>query len=361
MNPKLENLWEEVRELTLGTTPQIDRLHTPPTPLQFLRHYLSQNKPFILSASSATTLQWPATTLWTSTSYLLHTLSSSTVSLHLTPSGQADSLTPHPSNPKSLCFASAHVQRTLFSDAVDAINASNKKDLSTGFVAYAQQQNDCFRGEYGALAGECDSDVAWATEAIGGLPEAVNLWIGNELSETSFHKDHYENVYAVVTGEKHFVLLPPTDVHRMYIREYPAAKYIYSEETGEFKLEIENPLRHVPWCSVNPYPLPENLEKEMSKFPLYYNGPKPFEVTVKAGEILYLPSMWFHHVRQTPDSRGLTIAVNYWYDMQFDIKYAYFNFLQSLPAPQEPTSHNPLTNENASDEDENNREESAFL
>ncbi|KAK9049256.1 hypothetical protein SSX86_031777 [Deinandra increscens subsp. villosa] len=356
MNPNLENLWEEVRELSLGTTPQIERLHTPPTPLQFLRHYLSQNKPFILSASVATTLQWPATTLWTSTTYLLRALASSTVSLHLTPTGQADSLTPHPSNPNSLCFASAHVQRTSFSDAIDAINASNR---SEGFVAYAQQQNDCFREEYGALAGDCDSHVSWATEAIGGLPDAVNLWIGNDLSETSFHKDHYENLYAVVTGEKHFVLLPPTDVHRMYIREYPAAKYNYSQETEEFKLELENPLRTVPWCSVNPYPLAENKEKEMSEFPLYYNGPKPFEVTVKAGEILYLPSMWFHHVRQTPDNRGLTIAVNYWYDMQFDIKYAYFNFLQSLPAPK--TSQNPLTKENVRDGDEKHREESAIL
>lgn len=60
------------------------------------------------------------------------------------------------------------------------------------------------------------------------------------------------------------------------------------QETGEFKLEPENPVRYVPWCSVNPYPLPENKEKEMTKFPLYHNGPKPFEVTVKAGEILYL-------------------------------------------------------------------------
>lgn len=47
--------------------------------------------------------------------------------------------------------------------------------------------------------------------------------------------------------------------------------------------------------------------------------------------------MWFHHVRQSPDSRGRTIAVNYWYDMQFDIKYAYFNFLQSIPYS---SSHN---------------------
>lgn len=99
-----------------------------------------------------------------------------------------------------------------------------------GFVAYAQQQNDCFRSEYLELRDDCDEEIEWATEAFGGdLPEAVNLWIGNEFSETSFHKDHYENLYAVVTGEKHFVLLPPTDVHRMYIREYPAAQYSYSK------------------------------------------------------------------------------------------------------------------------------------
>lgn len=161
----------------------------------------------------------------------------------------------------------------------------------------------------------------------------MNLWIGNELSVTSFHKDHYENLYAVITGEKHFLLLPPTDVHRMYIRNYPAAQYSYSQDSGEFKLELEDPVRYVPWCSVDPYPSPENREMERSKFPLYFDGPKPFEVTVKAGDILYLPSMWFHHVRQNPDSRGRTIAINYWYDMQFDIKYAYFNFLQSIPHP----------------------------
>lgn len=98
-----------------------------------------------------------------------------------------------------------------------------------GCVGYLQQQNDCFRSEYEALSQDCDSDFAWATEAFGCLPEAVNLWIGNELSETSFHKDHYENIYAVVSGEKHFLLLPPTDVHRMYIREYLAAEYHYSQ------------------------------------------------------------------------------------------------------------------------------------
>ncbi|KAH0642776.1 hypothetical protein KY289_033750 [Solanum tuberosum] len=319
----IQNLWQEVRDLTLGTSTQINHLSTPPTPLQFLRDYVSPNKPCLISNAVN---HWPATTLWQSTHYLTNTLSSSTVSLHLTPTGRADALSPNPISPSSLCFASAEVKHLPFPDALTRVLESEMD-----YVGYLQQQNDCFRSEYGALSEDCDSDFGWASEAFGCLPEAVNLWIGNELSETSFHKDHYENIYAVVSGEKHFLLLPPTDVHRMYIREYPAAVYHYSQDTGKFSLELEEPVRNVPWCSVNPYPSPELKEKEMTKFPFYFNGPRPFEVTVKAGEILYLPSMWFHHVKQSPDSRGLTIAVNYWYDMRFDIKYAYFNFLQSLP------------------------------
>lgn len=182
----------------------------------------------------------------------------------------------------------------------------------------------------------------------------MNLWIGNQHSRTSFHKDHYENLYAVVTGEKHFLLLPPTDVHRLYIREYPAATYTYSKDTGEFDLELEKPTRYVPWCSVDPYPSPETMDDEMAKFPLYFNGPRPFECTVKAGEVLYLPSMWFHHVSQSADDGGLTIAVNYWYDMQFDIKYAYFNFLQSIQyrSTPSPMLHDKLSEETDSAPDD---------
>ncbi|CAI9095024.1 OLC1v1030877C2 [Oldenlandia corymbosa var. corymbosa] len=325
----IENLWEEVRELSLGsTTYQIDHLTSPPTPLQFLRDYISPNKPCLISNSVN---HWPALSRWSSTHYLKKTLSSSTVSVHLTPNGRADSLTPHRDNSSSLVFASAHVEKMPFPVALEMVSQSDTcSGKGSNCVAYLQEQNDCFRNEYFDLSQDCDDHIPWASEALGCLPEAVNLWIGNEFSVTSFHKDHYENLYAVISGEKHFVLLPPTDVHRMYIREYPSAQYHYSRDTGDFKLELKEPKRYVPWCSVDPYPSFEEKGRDMSRFPLYYKGPKPFEVTVKAGQVLYLPSMWFHHVSQRPDSRGLTVAVNYWYDMRFDIKYAYFNFLQSI-------------------------------
>ncbi|XP_061341761.1 lysine-specific demethylase JMJ32 [Gastrolobium bilobum] len=342
MKDEIETLWREVRELSLGNSRKIERLETPPTPLEFLRDFINPNKPFIISN---TINHWPALSSWPHHSYLAGKLSSATVSVHLTPTGHADALSPLPSSSSSssLCFASAHVQRMLFPDALRLISSSQPPQL----VAYAQHQNDCFRSEYSSLAADCDPHISWATEALGSMPEAVNLWIGNQHSQTSFHKDHYENLYAVVTGEKHFLLLPPTDVHRLYIRHYPAATYTYSLDTGEFDLELEKPTRYVPWCSVDPYPSPETMDDEMSKFPLYFNGPPPFECTVKAGEILYLPSMWFHHVRQSTDDGGLTIAVNYWYDMQFDIKYAYFNFLQSIHYRLTPR---PMMNEKLSDE-----------
>lgn len=54
-----------------------------------------------------------------------------------------------------------------------------------------------------------------------------------------------------------------------------------------------------------------------------------YTVTVNEGETLYLPSLWYHHVQQTHGC----IAVNYWYDMQYDIKYNYYQMVSSLLSP----------------------------
>eukprot|EP00250_Pteridium_aquilinum_P018370 c24056_g1_i1 orf=414-1844(-) len=221
-------------------------------------------------------------------------------------------------------FVTAHVERVPFPTALDLILHSK---IGRG-IAYAQEQNGCFLSEYSALAADAETHLPWATEAFGSLPEAVNLWIGNEKAVTSFHKDHYENLYAVIAGEKHFTLLPPTDVHRLSIRKYPIAHYV--KHKGGFSVEKEEPVKFVPWASVDPYPPSEVASEAESCFPEYFSGPRPFTCTLRAGEILYLPSMWFHHVRQSPDTEGRTIALNFWYDMQFDVKYAYFNFLESL-------------------------------
>ncbi|KAL6844788.1 hypothetical protein ACP4OV_025447 [Aristida adscensionis] len=339
MERAVRELWAESRDL-LGLHPPspdaaaeaVPRADLPPTPLAFLRDHVSPGRPLLVSA--AATRHWPAASLWPTASYLADALRSTAVSLHLTPDGRADALAPHPrpGAGASRCFASAHVRRVAFPAAARLIRAS---DPAAGLVAYAQQQDDCLRGEYAAVAGDVDAHVPWASEALGCLPDAVNLWVGNARSVTSFHKDHYDNIYAVVSGEKHFLLLPPAEHHRLYVRDYPAARYVAADAEQEpegknhprLTLELEEPGRMVPWSSVDPCPA---SPEEAAAFPLYFDGPPPIRCTVRAGEMLYLPSMWFHHVSQSPGPNGLTIAVNYWYDMQFDIKYAYFNFLRSI-------------------------------
>lgn len=44
-------------------------------------------------------------------------------------------------------------------------------------------------------------------QVFGGKPEAINLWIGDERSVTSFHKDHFENMYGVIRGTKVCIVL----------------------------------------------------------------------------------------------------------------------------------------------------------
>lgn len=75
------------------------------------------------------------------------------------------------------------------------------------------------------LLPDVEPQLEFAAAAFGCAPEAVNLWIGDERSTTTFHKDHYENLYAVLRGKKVFHLLPPTDVYRMGLQLYPAAQY----------------------------------------------------------------------------------------------------------------------------------------
>lgn len=230
MAKEIEKLWREVRELSLGT--KIDRLDSPPSPVKFLRDYVSQSKPCVISNAIS---HWPALKLWSDPAYLAGALSNDFVSLHLTPNGCADAVTPvGSSGDRDLCFASAHVEKVLFPEALQAVRSSCKGQK----VGYLQQQNDCFRTEYSTVGLDCDGDIAWATEALGCSPEAVNLWIGTDHSVTSFHKDHYENLYAVVSGEKHFLILPPTDVHRLYVQQYPAANYSYQRVCEILRLKF---------------------------------------------------------------------------------------------------------------------------
>lgn len=129
------------------------------------------------------------------------------------------------------------------------------------------------------------------------------------------HKDPYENMYCVVSGYKDFILHPPTDQPWIPYSTYQKASY--REIDNELKIVPED--GSVPWISVDP------LNPDLDKYPEYRKATQVC-CRVRKGEMLYMPSLWFHHVRQ---SHGC-IAINYWYDMEYDIKYNYFEFVKDL-------------------------------
>lgn len=144
--------------------------------------------------------------------------------------------------------------------------------------------------------------LSFASECFGSKPDAINFWAGPDDAVTSLHKDHYENIYAVIKGTKKFTLLPPTDAPWLYEQLYRTGTY-QQRADGTFDIELTDEKR--PWIPVDPgCPDP--------RYPLFEKA-SPLEVTVSAGDVLYLPSLWYHKVEQRASpAESLTVAVNFW-------------------------------------------------
>ncbi|XP_032882541.1 bifunctional peptidase and (3S)-lysyl hydroxylase JMJD7 [Amblyraja radiata] len=301
LRASVRRLAEEARDLYLNDT--VPYLEKPPTPLEFQRSWLCPNKPFIVRNAIS---HWPAISKWTFP-YLRQEVGEQSVSVAVTPNGYADAV--HQGR-----FMMPEERKMRFGEFLDIVE---RKRAASG-VFYVQKQCSNLTEEFPQLLKDVDAHIPWMTEALGKDPDAVNFWLGESAAVTSLHKDHYENLYCVISGEKHFILLPPTDRPFIPYEHFQPATYKVNEDGSYDVIDMQN-AEKVPWIPLDP------LNPDLSRFP-EYSLARPTHCTVRAGEMLYLPSLWFHHVRQ---SHGC-IAVNFWYDMEYDIKYNYFQFLDSV-------------------------------
>ncbi|TMW45190.1 hypothetical protein DOY81_009732 [Sarcophaga bullata] len=177
--------------------------------------------------------------------------------------------------------------------------------------------------------------LEFAEKVFNKPPDAVNFWMGDERAITSMHKDPYDNLYCVINGYKDFILLPPHCLPWIPKQLYPTGVYKRHEETKQYHIEpvmcsleddveckengnSQDPLL-TEWISIDP------LAPDLYKYPQYAKV-KPLRVRVKAGDMLYLPNYWYHHVTQSHKC----IAVNFWYDMEYDSRYCYYRMLEEL-------------------------------
>lgn len=84
----MESLSQEVRDLSLGVSGEVERVRGPLPPLRFLRDYVMPGKPCIITNAIE---HWPALHRW-SNEYLSAVLKDRSVSVHFTPDGRADAV-----------------------------------------------------------------------------------------------------------------------------------------------------------------------------------------------------------------------------------------------------------------------------
>ncbi|XP_077395555.1 bifunctional peptidase and (3S)-lysyl hydroxylase JMJD7 isoform X5 [Festucalex cinctus] len=294
----------EAHDLYLNQS--VPYLDGPPEPLQFYRQWIAPNKPCIVRNAFD---HWPALSRWTP-EYLREKVGSKVISVSVTPNGYADAV-------NGDRFVMPEERRMSFASVLDVIQGKVKQRG----VLYVQKQCSNLLEELPELTADVDAHVGWMSAALGKSPDAVNFWLGEADAVTSLHKDPYENVYCVISGQKDFILLPPTDRPFIPYGLYQPAVYRQKDDDGDFEVVDQSDRQKVPWIPVDP------LDPDLERYPAYRRA-RPLRCSVKAGEMLYLPSLWFHHVRQ---SHGC-IAVNFWYDMEFDIKYNYFTLLDDITA-----------------------------
>lgn len=277
-----------------------------PSSLHFLRDYVAQSRPVLLRGLTS---HWPAVQKWHSQEYISSIFPRDhRVTVALTPTGRADAIEV---SQKGRFLTPAEVSMRL-TDFFALLN-----ERRPHVVPYVQNQNNSLYAEFDSAAFHSDipKDVeGFGEECFGSVPDASNVWIGDDRSVTSMHQDWYENLYVVVTGEKEFTLVPPWDARLVPKVECLNGTYEYDSATSTFRTIPCPRGSTTPWIQQDPNEVRSVVT-----------------VRLRAGDVLYLPAMWFHQVAQRSAGGGMmTVAINYWFDMKFGPLYYMVDFLKKL-------------------------------
>ncbi|XP_045471253.1 bifunctional peptidase and (3S)-lysyl hydroxylase JMJD7-like [Harmonia axyridis] len=313
----LSVLYEETADLlhVPSTISQVDREDTLQSDwyFEFYKDYVSKNKPLVIKNGC---IDCPAYGKW-SIEYFRSIISNKEVTVAITPNGYADGIAESSYNGETTKYFILPEEKAMkMGEFLD--NIVNPQE---NYVCYIQKQNSNLN-DFPELSDDIGEGYSWASKAFGTEPENINFWMGDQRAITSMHKDPYENLYCVIDGSKDFILISPTDLPYVPYEEFDVAKY-ENVNPCSYKItrELENNVQaSIKWIAVDPLD-----EKSIDKYPQFEKA-RIYKVHLEKGDMLYLPSLWFHHVRQ---SHGC-IAVNFWYDMEFDIKYCYYKMLEKL-------------------------------
>lgn len=117
------------------------------------------------------------------------------------------------------------------------------------------------------------------------------IWVGN-ASRIAPHYDMASNIAVVVAGRRRFSLFPPEQISNLYVG--PVERTIAGQPTS--MVDPDHP--------------------DLDRYPLYAEAERHKLVAdLEPGDALFMPPMWWHHVRSTG---ALNVLVNYWFGQRTD-------------------------------------------
>ncbi|CAN6635642.1 hypothetical protein TRVA0_015S01266 [Trichomonascus vanleenenianus] len=280
-----------------------------PTPVQFAK-IMAENFPVQIR---------PKNPLKLTPQKLRETVGGMVCNVAETPLGNADS----PFH--DTLFVKPHIEKMTVNELLGILES----DCEPGIVRYMQSQDGNLPKEFGPLGSRVPLKIDWAQEVLG-EPEAVNLWIGNSQTTSRLHNDNYENLFLQVAGEKTIYLIPPGDAYGLDERFLIDATYKKLSD-GKFeisidgtdtivaadisKTELESINKNAGHKNGSPRVLfptvdPSNPETHNGIFRAHC---KLYRVVLGAGDMLYIPALWYHQVEISGDPRDVSISVNYWH------------------------------------------------
>ncbi|XP_057291218.1 bifunctional peptidase and (3S)-lysyl hydroxylase JMJD7-like [Hydractinia symbiolongicarpus] len=285
---------------------------SPPTMKEFVTKYMYRSRPVIIENAIN---HWPALKDW-SNEFLRRKYGNQKVHVKMTPNGEFEGCDEARKFENFDTFrVPKHVRDQLqFPDLVVVRPAVGNIKFSE-FLDLVENKNNSLNIsaylEYSSIREyfpELEKDVKPFTFVDGILKSSsLNIWLSNGNTLGKLHFDPFENFLCQMRGNKKLTLFDPHQNHNLYEAHIQEGLLGYEHNTNKFsfqKLLDSTSMVMSPVDILNP-----NFER----FPNFTRA-EPMECYLNEGDVLYMPSFWWHEVQSYPNpTEKRNLAVNFWY------------------------------------------------